>query len=166
MKQTMKAGILVVLGLALAAPAYARIGENEEQIKARYGKPVRTNTKIFAPRVGRVYHAADMDITVIFVDGVSGVESFSKKNKFDWLSMNEVELLLKANSLGQEWRVEKRPDATTHEWEWALVDTNGTALGVARFDPIKGDLMVCSQKFIDAGMAKQKAEESAKLKDF
>jgi hypothetical protein len=55
-----------------AASAFARIGETEKQIEARYGKAVQTL------RATKAYSYKGFLVIVAFDNGVSGVEIYQK----------------------------------------------------------------------------------------
>lgn len=87
--------------LLATSNVFARIGETEEQIEKRYGKPVRTLSQPNEP-LERLYVFAGMNVIVTFINNVSQREFYSKKDK-STLSDTEIEVLLAANSAGSEW---------------------------------------------------------------
>jgi hypothetical protein len=87
--------------LMLVSSAFARIGETEQQIEARYGKTIRTLSKGNQP-LQKAYQSSGLDIAVTYIDGVSQSEFFSKQDKSE-LSKNEIALLLEANAAGSRW---------------------------------------------------------------
>jgi len=72
--------ILIAAILAFSSSAYARLGETKTEIEARYGKSecqycytvVLTNSEKY------VYESGGYRITVIFWDGISAEESFTR----------------------------------------------------------------------------------------
>jgi len=76
----MKTKILLILtsgALALQlTPALARIGETEEQIDHRYGKPAGKWDDYIGYK--KLYHWHGFDVMVTFSDGVSQREMFNK----------------------------------------------------------------------------------------
>jgi hypothetical protein len=87
--------------LMLVSAAFARIGETEQQIEARYGKTVRTLSKGNEP-LQKDYRSSGLNIAVTYIDGVSQCELFRKQDESQ-LSKNEIALLLEANAAGSRW---------------------------------------------------------------
>lgn len=87
--------------LMLVSPAFARIGDTEQQIEARYGKATDTLSKGNEP-LQKLYRSSGLDIGVTYIDGVSQIESFRKEDQ-SALSKNEIALLLEANAAGSKW---------------------------------------------------------------
>jgi hypothetical protein len=98
--------------------APARLGESVEQIEQRYGKPIQeeeTSSQIS----GRKYKALGFVIAVMFFNGKSEAESFTKPTG-EGIVETEIEAILKANGSGGEWtRVDKIGSAKT----WKLGDS-------------------------------------------
>jgi hypothetical protein len=83
--------------LLVGATAFARIGETEAQIQKRYGKPTSSSpwTK------GYFYNG--FFIIVTFDNGVSGIETYEKRNGAP-MSPVEIRQLLDANGDGTKWQ--------------------------------------------------------------
>lgn len=97
--------ILLVMALLIGSPAacIARLGENEAECAARYGKPNLDGT---ADKFGsklNTYRSAGMLIYVSFINGRAECITFEKEPAADWPE-EEIDLLLRANSQGKEWR--------------------------------------------------------------
>jgi hypothetical protein len=80
-----------------SASAFARIGETEAQIEKRYGKstPSSSSTK--------GYFYKDLFIIVAFDNGVSGIETYEKRDGTS-MSAAEIRRLLDANGDGTNWQ--------------------------------------------------------------
>jgi hypothetical protein len=79
-----------------AASAFARIGETERQIEARYGKPTQTF------RATKAYFYKDFFIVVAFDNGKSGIEVYQKRNASPMTAV-EIGTLLDTNGGGTKW---------------------------------------------------------------
>ena len=79
------------------ATAFARIGETEAQIEKRYGKPTPSSS----PTKGYFYR--DLFIIVTFDNGVSGIETYEKRDGA-LMSAGEIRQLLDANGDGTKWQ--------------------------------------------------------------
>jgi hypothetical protein len=89
--------IYCMTALLLAAPVVlGRIGETETQIEKRYGRPASGS----APTKGYFYKG--FFIIVTFDNGVSGIETYEKRNGAP-LTAVEIGTLLKANGRGTKW---------------------------------------------------------------
>jgi hypothetical protein len=75
------------------ATAFARIGETEAQIEKRYGKPTPSSSST------KGYFCKDLFIIVAFDNGVSGIETYEKRNGAS-MSAGEMRQLLDANGDG------------------------------------------------------------------
>jgi hypothetical protein len=94
-----RSAVLVIAVLAFSANAlFARIGETEQQIEARYGKgrfTLSIDYQLF-------YQSSGINIVVTFIDGVSQSEFFKNQDNSE-LSKNEIGLLLEVNAAGSKW---------------------------------------------------------------
>jgi hypothetical protein len=97
----LKTRSIAITLLMLVSPAFARIGETEQQIEARYGRSSRTLSKGNEP-LQKLYRSSGLNIGVTYIDGVSQCEIFSKQDDSE-LSKNEIALLLEANAAGTKW---------------------------------------------------------------
>lgn len=167
----MKTLTLSIISALLCASAFARIGETDKQIEARYGKPTWKEAAPFARRRGipgstEFYQAAGIKIVVTFIDGISESESYTKVSG-EKLESSEVETILAANAGQKKWlKVEAgHPFYTTGNDRWLLGEISPDAT-LADFDLLNGHLLICSKKFFDASHAASKAAADAKLKGF
>jgi len=79
------------------ATAFGRIGETETQIGKRYGKPTRNSSST------RGYFYKALFIIVTFDNGVSGIETYEKRDGTS-MSAEEIRQLLDANGDGTKWQ--------------------------------------------------------------
>ena len=85
-------GALVLCG----ATAFARISETESQIEKRYGRAVSGSPST------KGYFYKDFFIIVTFDNGVSGIETYEKRNRAP-MSALEIGRLLEANGARTKW---------------------------------------------------------------
>ena len=79
------------------ATAFGRIGETEAQIEKRYGKPKFNSSST------RSYFYKALSIIVAFDNGVSGIETYEKRDGA-LMSAGEIRQLLNANGDGTKWQ--------------------------------------------------------------
>jgi hypothetical protein len=77
----MKTYFVAISLLILVSHAFARIGETEQQIEARYGKSIRTLESGNQP-LTKAYRSSDLSIAVTYIDGVSQSEMFCAEASF------------------------------------------------------------------------------------
>lgn len=143
--KTIAAATIIML---TASAALARIGESQDECRARYGEPVdsKPGSAIYVKNgliICVEFHAGKADL-LIFVKEKTDILGTSEA-----LSETEVSTLLKANGGGQEW---KRLDAENLHPEWET--ENGQIR--ARRDTLKNQLMVATRSCLD-----RKAKEAA-----
>jgi hypothetical protein len=158
----MRAALLtLVFILSVTATAQARLGENADQLVARYGQPLKeTDQKSEGVKVASAdvnFQKGGFQITVTLVDGVSAAELFKKINGAV-LSTGEVQTLLNANAGGHEWEA---PQSVQGEKIW-LRDDSATA----KLSQDGGDLLIKSKELISAQAAAKKAESTPTLDGF
>jgi hypothetical protein len=136
MRTVIGAVTLLAVGTTTAS---ARIGETEAQISARYGRSVGDiPTQAFGKVRGFV--AGGYVVGVAFVDGVSYMEMFSKKDQSE-MTASEIDTLLKANE--GEWKAEGTGKPNWRRWR-----TQDEAL-VATYDVGRHFLYINSKKFYE-----------------
>jgi hypothetical protein len=112
--------------LSVTSSAHARLGENPDQLVARYGQPLSENDqkregdKIALADV--IFQKSGIRIEVTVTDGISVAETFSKLNGQP-LTIGEVRILLTDNSQGYDWEA---PRVFNGE-RWWTRDDNATA---------------------------------------
>ena len=117
--------LLIALSLCFALNiAFARLGETEEQIEARYGKPQKS--VISYGHMVETYEVNGFSIMVSFMDGKSASEMYSKSDKTK-LSDAELQKLLEVNALGSRWILDP---TSRFEAEWKLENGAATALSL------------------------------------
>lgn len=161
----MKTILSLLLILSVSSSAFARIGESEQQVEARYGKPI-------APRVPgedlgetKAYVCAGFLIAVTFVDGVSQREMYAKNDK-SAITGAEVEVLLEANRGNLQWGGSHPADQKPLPFgveEWRCIDQRSR---VAFHDTRQHSFFVTTQAFIDASERAQDAKTKKKLDSF
>lgn len=106
----------------LATAGYARVGENEQQVEARYGKPGKDmGTKSNVHQLG--YFSGGFMILVDFVNGISQREGFANPDSSP-LSDEAIEQILRMNiPEGQKWLGE----TSRGEKEWQRSDGKAVA---------------------------------------
>ena len=95
---------LIALALFVScASAFALIGEDANQIEARYGKPIQVAAERGDYRdVGYAFHG--FMIMVHFVDGISKTETFARPDKSNLSSDAVKEILALSAGKDQTWR--------------------------------------------------------------
>jgi hypothetical protein len=91
--------IQTLIALALAAcltTSYGRIGETEAEITKRYETIVNLGVHGMGGQEVLIYRVSGMDVGVVFVDGKSAAEFYSKIDKTE-ISKEEINVILKAN---------------------------------------------------------------------
>src|SRR6266498_2838365 len=88
---------------------FARTGETEAQIEARYGKPVKMAGHYDGPGTAKMYSKSGVRIIVTFIDGLSESEYYSKPAGAK-LGSREVETILRANAGDKNWSQVKYGD--------------------------------------------------------
>src|SRR6059058_5428686 len=66
--------LVLVIILLIGRPAFARIGETETQIVARYGQSLPANATTMLGQPVKVFLTADLRVGVAFIDGKSAAE--------------------------------------------------------------------------------------------
>ncbi|MGC3992202.1 MAG: hypothetical protein QM796_21410 [Chthoniobacteraceae bacterium] len=102
----------IALGM-FTSSASARIGETAEQILTRYGQGKKVEDRLIATGAETwKYDKGDFNIEVVFINGVSAWEIFSRKGKL--LSDDDIKDLLKVNTIeATSWRYDRREN----RWE-------------------------------------------------
>jgi hypothetical protein len=163
----MKTMYCITALLFFLANAFARIGENEQQIATRYGTPTRTVNEpaLNAGGTTKMYKAAGLQIVVTFIGGLSEEEYYAKAHDAK-LDRSKVETLLNSNAGGKQWKeVDKsHPLYNSRDIRWIIGDMS--QFTVATFDEIRGRLTIMSKKFLDSSKAASDAAAKEKLKGF
>jgi hypothetical protein len=120
----MKTLLTLLLTLVCLTSAFARIGETEQQIETRYGKPVADLTES-GGTVSHRYRTAEWEIVVDYFNGKSGVEIFSRKDHGKF-SQAGLARLLTQSAEGGEWIAGAKLDASAPRDVRQLVPGDGT----------------------------------------
>jgi hypothetical protein len=121
----LKTPFIAIAFFLLVAPAFARIGETEQQIEKRYGKSTLTVSTGNEP-LQKVYQSSGLNITVTYLDGVSQREIFTKQDGSE-LSKNEIAILLEANTAGSKWIEDPTATSLAGMQGWKLESGGRTA---------------------------------------
>lgn len=154
----MKSKIIACLILALALSATqlsARVGENEQQVDARYGKPIGS-----MPVEGgllKKYKSSGLVIGVVFINGASESELFSKADNSS-LSDAQITMLLRANAESLDWKEQGTPVASVREWRRS--DDKLKAIQQGR------TFIICLTDFLQRTAKIRDQQEAAKLSNF
>ena len=162
--------------ISLTAPAWARLGETEAQLIARYGDVIGKDH--IAAGVGQVAVAVDrlhfkksgFDISVALFNGVSAKEEIANKQG-DMLTDQEIKTLLDANAQGHTWKGVTGPNGFPlwPQDNGMVVNANGKMwqrddAAVAIADG--GGFTIKSKELIDAEIAAYKAAHVHSLEGF
>jgi hypothetical protein len=149
-----------LLTLGVTSTAHARLGEDADQLVARYGQPLTENDqkregdKIALADV--IFQKGGFQVEVTVTDGISVAEKFKKLNGGP-LTVSEVRILLGANSEGFEWQA---PRVVNGE-SWWTRDDNATAHTDA-----DGSLTIKSKELVVKESAAKKVEARPSLDGF
>jgi hypothetical protein len=153
--------LTIVFVIGVTATAQARLGENADQLVARYGDPLKeTDQKSEGMKVASsdvIFQKGGFQISVTVVDGVSAAESF-KKISSAGMTLGEVQTLLNANAQSHGWEA---PVVVKGEKIWVRDDS-----ATARLSQDGVSLLIKSKDLISAQDAAKKAESSPTLDGF
>jgi hypothetical protein len=95
--------------IATGGPAFARIGQTEEQVSALFGKPIDAGTPDKEGVTTNMYKnpSGEYHALVQFLKGHSIAEAYSRVDGHE-LSEKEMEIFLQGNSGGKEWAKDPR----------------------------------------------------------
>jgi hypothetical protein len=126
-----KAAFIGFALLLLPASAFARLGETEEQLIARFGQPgFRAKEQIFAQGKNREFGVKlgfrqdDWTIECAIIQGRSSRESYHKSG--EWTE-DHFRTVLNANGQGAKWTDISKPEVRKLLREWRRED-GGTAV--------------------------------------
>ncbi len=137
----MKTFVLVsVVSLALAASGFARIGDDEKQIEARYGPPGKDlGTHGDVHEVGHVWNG--FMVVVDYLNGISQREGFTKPDTSPLSDQNVKDILAVSAADGTTWQ-EGQSQAPDKMW------TRSDKKAVAIFPAIGKFLFVQDVNFV------------------
>jgi len=165
--------ILFALGtlVLVSSSAFARLGETEEDLAARYGQPTSKPIDLapayqeylgiaseHAPRT-LTYKKDGFSIEVCFIGGHSERETLSRQTTD--LSLEETQQFLDLNARGAQWKVVRKrlnKEGGSIPVGWEL--NQGSAFAEVK----EGALSIYSQKFKELE-AKQNAEAAPKFSE-
>jgi len=114
MKALMTLGVLFCV-----SSAFARIGETDAQIEARYGSPLASGQGYTSTHVIRSYQYHDYSIQVDFLDGKSASELFHTTGGRSF-SEAEAQTILAANAVLDAWQKEEENSAYSSILAWKV----------------------------------------------
>jgi hypothetical protein len=156
----LKTPFIAIAFFLLVAPAFARIGETEQQIEKRYGKSTLTVSTGNEP-LQKVYQSSGLNITVTYLDGVSQREIFTKQDGSE-LSKNEIAILLEANTAGSKWIEDPTATSLAGMLGWKLESGGRTAA----FSRDKTRLVITTDLVQKVFNQRKAEDEKEKLKGF
>jgi hypothetical protein len=146
--------------VSVTATAQARLGETADQLATRYGQPLKeTDQKGEGDKIALadvVFQKGGFEIDVTISDGISVSESYKKLNG-DALTVEEVRILLSANSQGHGWEA---PRMVQGEKLWARDDSATAKLAQ------DGSLTIRSKELVSKETAAKKLERRPSLEGF
>jgi hypothetical protein len=149
--------LAIFLLAILPGPLFARLGETEAQIEARYGQPSETNF-LYGFRA-EIFSISGMQIMVSFLDGKSAWEEYNKVDQSD-LSDHEIDILMNANGQGKNW---EQVDCSSFQYRmWRLEDRSA----LTTYDTVRHFLDIKSAAAIFRLHDARDEQESDNLKGF
>jgi len=157
----MKIALLTILFIvSVTTSALARLGENADELVARYGPPLSEKDqkgegdKISLAYV--VFQKGGFEIDATLSNGISVAESFKKING-EALTIGEIRTLLSANSQGYEWEA---PHVAQGGKDWTRDDNATARLGQ------DGSLTIRSRELTSKEALAKKLERAPSLEGF
>ena len=154
----MKIAFLTLLfTVAITAPAWARLGETEDALVARYGPPLsefdQKGEEGKIPMVKLTFQKNGFEIEASVAGGLSVQETFKKVNG-DVLTTEEARYLLNANAQGFGWEA---PQTTGEVKRWTRDDGAVAKLVGGRM------FYIMTKELIDAETTAKKLEQAPSL---
>jgi hypothetical protein len=139
---------LILCFLVGIASAFANLGDSEEQIETLYGKPIDSAETAWGP--GRIYYSRLYLMAVVFENGISRAEIFSRRDH-QALSDLEITVLLSAY---RGWNPDpKQSDTTRMQWR-------GPNDLRAEYTASSKALLISTQRFFDKRNSAPKSRDS------
>ena len=114
----------VLVSLSLVASAFGRIGEDEKQIEARYGKPGKDlGNRGGVHEIGYIWNG--LMVLVDYVSGISQREGFTKPDTSPLSDQNVMEILAVSAADGTSWQEGK---AVGGDKAWERSDAKAKAI--------------------------------------
>ena len=150
---------IMAISMFVMIPAWARLGETEDQCVQRYGAVLtRTTVVEFGQKLPTLAFVKNGYMIVAeMLDGKVGLMMITKADSTDF-SENEQQLLIDADSSGQKWA--KQNDLSVDSL-WIRDDG-----AQAQYKPLDKALIFVSKDFIAARGAAAKADEAKKTQGF
>jgi hypothetical protein len=102
-----------IISFSLTIAAFARIGETQQELSARYGEGQKSDSKLKVPGAETYkYEKAGFRIGVVFLDGKSISEVFERKDRK--ITDDDIKTILKLyDTPSTSWRFDRREN----RWE-------------------------------------------------
>ena len=154
----MKNAIIAVLFIIATLPAFARLGETEDQCVARYGPVVLRDTDSSPLKLPLLAFAKNgFTFGALMLNAKVGLLTIQKTDKSSF-SDNELDLFLAANSAGQKWI---RSDDISVNQDWVRDDG-----AKAEYNPFAHTFGFASKEYLAAMAEATKADETKKTSGF
>lgn len=135
----MNTNIIGLIFLLSALSAFARLGETDKEVEARYGAPAQIKNDVFGGE-GRAYYFKEYLVIVCFRDGKSAMEIVKPTNQVDRIDDADCLALASGIGGGGEWKAREMRDSLSKAWG------NGVAIAFRPFDLLPPDtLMVMTE---------------------
>jgi len=150
----MKSLLVFALGLLLAVHSlHARLGENEDQLKERYGDPTNPTDKEDNHILKRIYEYKGVTITVTFLNKKSASEEYE-----GLATRDAVETILVANAGSFAWKIDaftpRDPTGQALPSRWTLYSP---AKSIATASYESATLTIATFELLDFMTAQQNA---------
>ena len=142
----------IITAALLASSAFARIGETEQQIEARYGKSKATSRSNGV--VSRAYSYRGFSVMASFENGVCRGERYQKTPVPLPLLDADIGALLGVNAGGGKWH--QVPDSSADRL--VLIIYRGANGRLAMHNSVENTLLITSEDFV-ARMSSRHAQE-------
>ena len=106
--------LIFIACVIFSAPAFATLGDNENEIENLFGKPLKEGAADKKGITTNVYGKGSYVILVQFLNHLSLAESYTRTDKNE-LSQKEIDAFLEGSSNGRPWE----KDPSKRAWERA-----------------------------------------------
>ena len=149
--------VIFFVALLSCSTARARIGEDEAEVRGRYGNPVFILPSTVENSLTKCYLSGGFSIAVTYMKGRSVRETFAKADRSK-LTEKEIERFLKGNAGGAIWNAQelagkKGVPAGLLSWR-----TDDEPPRVALYDERTEALFITTQRFISQTNAANRRE--------
>jgi len=151
--------VIVILIITTHSEINARIGETPAEFAERYGQSIKKS-----PDDHFLYSKSGFLIFAFFHEGKADAVGFRKVEenalgKGVEISDNEIEIILKSNSGGRDWK-ERQIISMDREWHTEEADL------LATYTTFENLLMIFTKEYVAREQAAKDAKEGQKLEGF